>query len=331
MFHPFSIRLDPWQAEYGSEVAALEATAEVADLDLAVEQTGAWSAIEPPAGAESAVPSSIYFVDGVRRVEARIVGRRDGDRLFHGAFGAYAVGAVEAWPQRLASRFAEMVVGRVVATGAGEILPGMVHVNPALAYRPISTAKTEPVAPERAIHDEMRWVEERLARELAERDALVVTDGPLTFQDATRGLAVGWIKRIQELYLPGPQRLVLLALPAGARTPLFALRGSQRFARYSWFLRLAAPRLGDSELSGLVRCEVAAHVGAVRAAALANATARLLPRFAGIRGLHARAPQNLLPIAALETRLRRELGDARLLNRTLQARIAEAAGKGNRI
>jgi hypothetical protein len=324
-FHPFAIRLDPWQADYGSEVAGLDATVDAEELDLAVEQPGAWSAIEPPVDAASGVPAIIYFVDGVRRVDARIVGRRQGDRLFHGAFGSYAVGAVEAQPQRRVVRFATAAVDRVVATGAGELLPETVHVNRALAYRPVSTEKTEPVAPERAIHDEMRSAEERVARALAEHDALVVTDGPLTFQDATRGLAVGWIKRIEELYLPGSHLPVLFALPAGMRTPLFALRGSRRFARYSWFLRLAAPRRGDSELSGLVRCEVAAHVGVARAVVLANATARLLPPFAGIRGLHARAPQNLLPIAALEARLRRDLGDARLLSRYVEARIAEQA------
>jgi DNA helicase HerA-like ATPase len=64
-------------------------------------------------------------------------------------------------------------------------------------------------------------------------------------------------------------------------------------------LRLVAPRRGDAELSGLVRCEVADHVGVARAVVLANATAQLLPRYAGIRGLHARAPQNLLPISGI--------------------------------
>ncbi|TMQ09037.1 MAG: hypothetical protein E6J90_38815, partial [Deltaproteobacteria bacterium] len=43
----------------------------------------------------------------------------------------------------------------------------------------------------------------------------------------------------------------------------------------------------------------------------------------------ARAPQNLLPIAALEAKLRRELGDARVLNRYLQGVIAEEAARGD--
>lgn len=329
-FHPFSVRFDPWQTDYGSEIAGLEATIDGDDVevDINVEQAGVWSAVTSPPEAETAVPATVFFVDGVRRVEARIVGRRQDARLFHGAFGSYAVGAVEARPRQQMAWIACPRSERVVATGGGTLLPETVCVNRGLSYRPVSTAEVEPVAPERAIHDEMRGAEERMARELAEQDALVVTDGPLTFQEATRGLAVGWIKRIQKLYLPPSHMPVLLALPSGARTPLFALRSSERFARYSWFLRLVAPRLGDSELSGLVRCEVAVHVGVVRAAELANATAQLLPRYAGIRGLHARAPQNLLPIAALEARLRRELGDARVLNRYLQGFIAEEAARG---
>jgi uncharacterized protein len=328
-FHPFSIRFDPWQTDYGSEVASLDATVDDDDIDLEVEEEGRWSAVASPPESEATLPATVFFVDGVRRVDARIVGRREDDRLFHGAFGSYAVGAVEARPRQQVARFARAQFDRVVATGAGTLLPETVRVTRALSYRPVSTAKPEPIAPERAIHDEMRAAEERMARELAAHEALVVTDGPLTFQEATRGLAVGWVKRIQELYLPPSHMPVLLELPSGARTPLFALRSSKRFARYSWFLRLVAPRRGDSELSGLVRCEVAEHVGAAGAVGLANATARLLPRYAGIRGLHARAPQNLLPIAALEAQLRRELGDARVLNRYLQGFIAEEAGRGD--
>jgi hypothetical protein len=327
-FHPFSIRFDPWQTDYGSEVASLDAAVDDDDLDLEVEQAGRWRAVVPPPEAEAAVPATMFFVDGVRRVDARIVGRRADEQLFHGAFGSYAVGAVEARPQQRMARIARAQFERVVATGAGALLPETVQVKPALRYRPVSTEKLEPIAPERAIHDEMRAAEERMARELAASEALVVIDGPLTFQEPTRGPAVGWIKRIQELYLPPSHLPVLRELPSGARTPLFALRRSDRFARYAWFLRLAAPRRGDSELSGLVRCEVTEHVGVARAVVLANATTRLLPRYAGIRGLHARAPQNLLPISALEARLRRELGDARVLNRYLQGFIAEEATRG---
>ena len=55
----------------------------------------------------------------------------------------------------------------------------------------------------RAIHGEMRQAEETLARELAasREDRLVVVDGPLTFEESTRGSAVGYIKRVIKPYL----------------------------------------------------------------------------------------------------------------------------------
>ena len=53
---------------------------------------GEWSAIIP---ADSAtVPGRIVFVDGVRRLEARVHARQ-GEQLIYGGFGSHAVGAVE--------------------------------------------------------------------------------------------------------------------------------------------------------------------------------------------------------------------------------------------
>ncbi|TMQ05861.1 MAG: hypothetical protein E6J90_47845, partial [Deltaproteobacteria bacterium] len=78
-FHPFSIRFDPWQTDYGSEVESLDAAVDDDDVELAVERD-AWGAVVPPPESEGEVPATVYFVDGVRRVEARIVGRRGGER-----------------------------------------------------------------------------------------------------------------------------------------------------------------------------------------------------------------------------------------------------------
>jgi hypothetical protein len=222
--------------------------------------------------------------------------------------------------------FGRREAGRVLALAGGETLPSDVPVSRALTYQIRSTIDAEPDAPLRAIHDEMRLVEEQVARELADApDTLVIQDGPLTFSDEVRGLAVGYVKRVLRIYLPASHLGHLVTLPPGQRTPLFALRGSRRFARYAWFVRLAAPRIGDSELSGIVRCEIADRVGVDVARRMADATALLLPPYAGVRGLHARAPQNLLPIAALETRLRRELGDPALVLRSIQDLIAREA------
>ena len=51
-----------------------------------------------------------------------------------------------------------------------------------------------------------------------------------------RGLALGYIKRIHELYLPNKFIPLLATLPAGARTPMFSIQSARAgFSRYAWF------------------------------------------------------------------------------------------------
>lgn len=319
---PLDLRLDPWDVQYGTELPLAPGPAAAHDgVDLSVElPAGAWRAVAPAATAEA--PRRLVFVDGVRRVEARVVARRAG-RIVHGAFGSFGVGA--AVSQAAAARIGEVRVGRVLALDSGESLSEPFPVAPGLAYRALSSPGEEPGVPLQRIQDEMRLAEEALARRLAdEPDALVVSDGPLTFGERVRGSAVGYVKRLFELYVDPSLLGVLAGLPAGRRSPLFALEAPSRFARYSWFLRLSAPGRADSDLAGLVRLEVAALVGREAALRLADATARALPRFAPPRGRDPRSPQNLLPIGALESRLRHALGDPALIRRKIAARLAEA-------
>jgi len=162
-------------------------------------------------------------------------------------------------------------------------------------------------------------VKRGFARELSRGEALVVVDGPLTFAEPERGGAVGFVKRLFKLYVEAPQLRVVEQLAVGERTPLFALSNTRRFERYSWFLRLAARANGTMELAGVVRMEVSRAVGKDAAIRLANLTAQLLPKFAPSRARDPRAPQNLLPIGAIEATLRHRLGDARLIRRHLEA------------
>ena len=69
--------------------------------------------------------------------------------------------------------------------------------------------------------------------------------------------------------------------------------------------------------AGVVRVECAAELPVSAAVALADRSAVTLPLFASSAYKDPRAPQNLVPIAGLERRLRAMLGDARLLYRTL--------------
>lgn len=323
LFGDLDVRLDPWEAEYGSEIPLEPSEDDAEDVARDVEVPAAdWRPIIP---ASPAIPRRWVFVDGVRRLEARLIARRE-TRLVHGAFGSYAVGAIAVEGGRAVLERAR--ADRIVVLGSGEALPGEIAVRPALTYRPVSTGSLDAEGPLRAIQVEMRLAEERLGRELAEKEhTLVVADGPLSFEDPVRGATVGYVKRIFKLYLPESEIGFLARLPAGARTPLFFLRATRRFARYAWFLRLVAPPPGASELSGLVRLEVSEAVGVLAARRLADATAFVLPRFAPGRGRDPRSPQNLLPIGALEARLRRELGDGRLIRRQLESLLARERRK----
>jgi hypothetical protein len=326
IFGQLQVRLDPWQVDYGAELRLDEGDdiGQYEGVALDVElPSGEWRPIAPSGTMQ---PAQMVFVDGVRRLEARLIIRR-GSRVNHGAFGSHAVGAVTV-TERAAS-WAVPRVGRLVVMGSGETIDGPIAVAPDLIYNPISTFDTDPDAPLRAIQEQMRIEEERLGKELAHsEDTLVIADGPLTFQEASRGAVLGYIKRIFKLYIPQEHLGLLAELAAGERTPAFALRSSRRFGRFSWFLRLVAPQLGDSELAGIARLEVSETVGVEVARRLADASAALLPRFVPGRWRDPRSPQNLLPIGALETWLRRHLGDGRLMRRYIETLIAREARSG---
>ncbi|OQX66793.1 MAG: hypothetical protein B6A08_18705 [Sorangiineae bacterium NIC37A_2] len=175
----------------------------------------------------------------------------------------------------------------------------------------------------------MRLAEATLARDLCSQNTLTIVDGPLSFEPERRGVALGYIKRVHELYLPKRFIPLLATLPSGARTPMFAIQTAKSgFARYSWFQRLEHPGPGATEMHGIVRLEVAANVGLDAARELANAATTWLPRTAPSRARDPRSPQNLLPIGALEQKLRAALGDARLFRRWIETLTAKEASRG---
>lgn len=318
------IRLDPWDVEYGTELpfdAAPPEAREGEGVDTTVEVPGAWEPIVPPA--RGVALGSVAFVDGVRRIDARLIVRK-GDRIVHGALGSFAVGAVLVKDGEAC--WGPETVGRIAATGSGVLISEPLRVAPRLAYLPAQPARaTTADAPLLVLQHQMRACEARVAAEIAREGRLVVCDGPLSFEASAHGRALGYVKRLFELYLPPDRLAVLPKLPVGGRTPLFRLRASQGSARYAWFLRLARPGPGESDLAGLVRLEMADAAPVDEARALADATATSLPAFAPRHGRDPRAPQNLLPIGALESRLRRLLGDPRAVRRHIQTYLAEGA------
>src|SRR5262245_13262581 len=139
LFGDLHVRVDPWEVGYGSELQ-LEEVAEqapedvVLDVELASE---AWEPILPPL---EAAPPRMAFVDGVRRIDTRLISRR-ASGIRHGAFGSYAVGAVVVADARAAHE--RIRADRVVVVGSGQTVPGAVPVSDTLSYRPLSTASTE--------------------------------------------------------------------------------------------------------------------------------------------------------------------------------------------
>jgi hypothetical protein len=166
----------------------------------------------------------------------------------------------------------------------------------------------------------------RQARESTmDDDDLLVADGPL-HERRSLPRAIGYIKTHSRSYLPRELSTVVTGLPAGQRTPVFQLS-----SLYSWYLRLPASRapIGGgpgqpasapvgSPWAGIVRVECSADLPVQQAIELADLSAMALPRFAASAYKDPRAPQNLIPIAGLERRLKALLGDPRLLLRSLR-------------
>jgi hypothetical protein len=113
---------------------------------------------------------------------------------------------------------------------------------------------------------------------------------------------------------------VIGRLDVGQRTPLFLIGKGGTYERYSWYFRIG-PRDRGHSWTGIVRGEVSAALETDRAASIAGRTTALIPAVASESHIDPRAPQNLVPIAALERELRRRLGDPGYVYRALRSAI----------
>jgi hypothetical protein len=313
------IRLDPWAAEYEGSVFLGEEGQEPARVDPSVE-LATWGAVRPPA---TPAPGPLAFVDGVRRIEHRLLVENGEGRVF-GLLGSYGVGAAVVDGT---ARVTREEVGRVAVTGAGLHLPPFAAPvgdgRAGVVFDPVSEPQNTASAPVDGLQKAMRASEAGLAERLGAEVDVVFLDGPLTWVTAAaRGPVVGFVKRLLRTYLDPAASALLPRLETGERTPLFLVEAT-REPRYSWYLRIGAGRAIDSALTGLVRLECASGPGLDAARALADLSARELPRFASEAGRDPRAPQNLVPIGALEARLKHLLGDHAVIRRAIEARLQQ--------
>ncbi len=311
---PLTLRIDPWATEYEG---ALQLDDEQSGPPVAVDpfvETEEWRPIEPEYVPR---PDTVVFIDGVQRVEVRVIGEEDG-RLVYGAFASIGVGV--AVTRRGDSRVEPALARRIIALGAGASCDAWAIDcgSLTLTFEAESTPDKGVDGWRKAVDRVRRESETALGQAMVKAGhPLVIVDGRLTFQPTRRSLAVGLAKIIRTVYLERPYADVLAELRPGTRTPVFAIEYEHRL--YSWYLRLAQPRPIEHPLAGIVQVETMAGIGEKEAVRLADLTALHLPAFASTTAWDPRAPQNLYPVSALEQRLRHELGDRDWIRRHIEA------------
>ncbi len=305
------LHVEGWAPEYGAPLDISEERTAKSPIDPTVE-TEQWEAIE---GDASSAPDVVAFVDGVRRIDARLTFDDPAEGPVPGIVGTFGVGATM-WDRSIPrSTYLDLSVERMAVMAKGVVAEfGSVGGLPVTTE---SVAGDDPAELVRHFHGRMRAAEARLSSKLAARGTLVIADGPINELRAQP--IVGFVKTHRVSYLGPEHGAVIGRLRAGRRTPLFLI-AAEHFARYSWYLRLADLPDGHS-WTGVVRCEAPTALGLEQVIELASCTTALLPGVASEGHIDPRAPQNLVPIAALERQLRRRLGDQALVYRGLRAAV----------
>jgi hypothetical protein len=301
------IFVESWAPGYGSPLDPhQELHPAEGSVDPDVEIPGTWRPIDGRDDGEAV----IAFVDGIQRIDARLTIDDPEAGPVPGLCGTIAAGAV-IWERAVpVSTIDHVLVERwaVVGEGRSETFPA-VELQP--GYVTTCAPDADPTSLLQSLGARRADAERRVAAELAERCAVFV-DGPV---HESSPVTVGLIKRHFVTYLDEQHNRIVSALDPGQRTPVFTIASGRR---YAWYVRVAALPGGHS-WTGIVRGEIPGRVPLAEAVAAADRTAALLPQVASEPHLDPRAPQNLVPIAALERDLRHRIGEPGLVYRALRA------------
>lgn len=301
--------------EYEGSVEIDPADGSVSGVDAAVEES-IW---RPISVSPVKFTPTLYFIDGVRRTDARVLAWNTGS-LIHGLLGTVASGSVRS--QGPDASFEGCKVSRFLILGGGYKRSATVHIGKmSVEFEGFASMTTAPAELGSELQELMRQLEARVAEDVIRDDRLVFIDGPLAYISSL-GAVVGIIKRISQPYLDSNHFELVTTLSLGERTPVFLISDGKR-DRFSWYLRVGQRRSFDHVLTGIIRLEVRAVVGLQSARHLANTSAALLVRFSSVATRDPRAPQNLVPIGALESELRRRMGDPLIVRRAIEQRIFE--------
>jgi hypothetical protein len=307
-----SFHVDAWDPSYGASLDPAEpGTAEGLDTEIEMP-TKKWCPVDVIAGMTP--PAVVLMVDGVRRIDARIWTAGEAGRPpAPGLAASYAAGVVRCAAGQ--ATVAAATVERAIFTSS--MLQSDVDAGGTVKYRAVRIEGAQDADLKAAAQTALLRLEQDITTEVLDGlpdggDELVVVDGPLRGPGAPPRV-LGYAKTQQKQYLPDDLLHVVGELVPGQRTPVFRIGG--RWARYTWYLR--QPGGVPIPWSGVVRLECSAELAVEQAVLLADLSTATLPRYASSAIKDPRAPQQLVPIAGLEQRLRRMLGDTKLLQRAL--------------
>lgn len=309
---PTTYTVDAWDPSYGVAVGdELDGRESSARLDLGVEvPPGQWRPVTPEPGVP--LPSSLLFLDGVRRIDARLWVHGSDPQPTPGLVASLAAGLV------CCDGDAHVIDVRVDRSlySAAESAPDLRTAHATYTAR---RTKTGLEALQAGVQQRLSELEAELAvawREQGGEDDLLVVDGPLRGRTHL-ARTVGYVKTHHAAYLEPAQAQVVAALAAGQRSPVFVMGTS--WERHSWYVRL--PGTVETPWSAVVRLECSPDLPISDVVTLADITTTMLPELASTPHKDPRAPQNLVPIGGLERQLRHRLGDAALLYRSLRGSL----------
>ncbi len=326
--------VDTWDPTYGSSVENAESVIgdSSAKVTLGTEVDPAdWAPISPKPVPD---PGAILFVDGVRRVEARIwidqslaAGSLPGGADATMALCAsYAAGTVCCCPgggahlltnESRRGLFTTATNAVDVPTTAGVYRANITAEDPAENLAMLLSVALQRQLAELEVINAANARASLAGHGIVDGTDLMVIDGPLRGHTHLPR-ALGFIKSHRTAYLHPALHAMVGTLQAGQRTPVFLM--GTTWDRHSWYLRL--PCRPGAPWAGVVRVECAAKMPPADAVTLANLSQAVLPRYASSEYKDARAPQNLVPVAGLERELRRRLGNPSVLSRALRVAAA---------
>ncbi|GGJ49619.1 DNA double-strand break repair nuclease NurA [Deinococcus roseus] len=336
------LRLDPWSADQ-PQIQALEPRTK---SEIHFVEGPDWQAM--PCNPIPASLEYVYIVDGTRQLYANVT-IEDQERVVFGGLGAIATGAVELHPLGLRPAGLKYLDSQRILVAGGGYHPEPLRLAPLAGQCPelLFSAHTEREneihTPLNGLQNLMLNLEQQLSHDLSsgieevsvkpiQLKSVVFQDGRLR-KDNPEKLVFGIVKTQYTHFLPPTEQRILAQLRPKERTPIFYFQyEGESYARYSWYVRLAAMPPYMQSYGGLVRVEAYAPSDfedlppAIRL--VADFSGELLSRLASESFKDRRAPQNLIPTGALEKELKRRLGAKDIIERRIRQFLMEEFAAG---